>query len=526
MVCPLLGACRGCSHEKPESSEKDKRSFIPDLPLPAASEERLELGWNPSDGKGDVRHRLASGDILRTCFHCGFAGYTGGLFIGSLSGSGMGFYPRTPIRGYSSINVFCAQDESIWDQGEKAEYSFGWSENFGTGADGKRLEYRRGRVLEQDRNRLVLQSENSGGCYRVTRVAATRLGTRYFILATRIHNTCKRPVRFDFWSGDDPWIGLYRSSDGDVGWTPDGLVRTEASYGPGEFTAGGLYDLGNAALGQKEGGFSGQANFFLLDPATPLPDKTYFANRFAHGPDEIDPKKPLDNKTLTALNMGWTDRVLKPGQGFTVAMALGLAEVPTVGEVPRLPVVSAEDWSLWRPYLEEGNPGPDGGVEFAAERVELDLSPGQLLVDGLYTLRNRSDAATGLAIRYPIITGPGRSSPSAVEADGAMVPVAIPVGNGHPAAHFSVEVPPRGLRQFRVRYTQAHQGRKAAYMVTSALAWSTPIDRAVFVIRHPRSMGTVRVSYPVSRRKVLADRVELLVVQQPFRPDREVEMTW
>ena len=69
-----------------------------------------------------------------------------------------------------------------------------------------------------------------------------------------------------------------------VGWTPAGLVRREAALGPGAFTAGGLYDLGNREADEEEGAFSNQASFFALDPATAPPDHAIFANAFAHRP--------------------------------------------------------------------------------------------------------------------------------------------------------------------------------------------------------------------------------------------------
>lgn len=490
----------------------------------------LRMNWNPATGRGSVLQVLESGDRLRTAFHMVFPGYTGGLIIGSMNGSGYGLFPREPIHGFKRINVFCAQDESIWDLAQKVEYTYGWSENFGTGKDGKRLEYIRGEVVEQGPRRIVLRSENAGGCYRVRKVAYTRLDVPWWILATRISNQCDRSVRFDFFSGDDPWIGLYRSSDGDVGWTPDGLVRRERVLGPGQFTAGGFYDLGNQALGQKEGSFSNQANFILLDPAVPLPGQTFFANRFAHRPEEIDPKRPLDNKSLTALNLGWRGLKLAPGQDFTVAFAIGLARTGRPGEVPRPAEVTIADWSVWRRYLTREKSkkpvSPSRGVEFAAELVELDLTPTELRVRGTYHLRNLLPGGATIGIVYPILVAPRRPAPDFVLLNGARVPVERS-GPGKAWSRLKVKLPDRGLARFVIEYTQKHTGRKAGYMVTSALRWLAPITRAVFRIRHPRSMGRVRPSYRPDHTTELADdRVEMLVVRQPFVPDREMTLAW
>lgn len=522
-LLPFFG-CRGCS--KPPPPAKETAPAAAQNPVPSPKKPRLQSLWDPATGRGEVRHFYASGDILRTCFHCEHRGYTGGLIIGNESGSGMGLYPRQPIRGFKMINVFCAQDESIWDLDQNKEYTYGWSENFGTGGDGERLVYGRGRVLEDTGNLLVLQSENSGGCYRVTKVAHTRAGARWWILATRVTNSCDKPVRFHFFSGDDPWLGMYRSSDGDVGWTLQGLVRQEMALGLGLFTAGGLYDLGNRALGQKEAGFSNQANFFLLDPAVPLSDLALFANAFAHSLKDVDPKRPLDNKTLTALNLGWIQRTLQPGQGFTTAMALGLAHTGEPGEIPRLPRITAADWSVWRRYLKEGNPASNTEqVEFAAELVELDLSLQGMEVKGTYHVRNRGSSAVALTISYPILVAADRPAPTRVEVDGRPLPVEA----GEPGqvqVRFPVQIPSHGLARFVVRYTQAHKARKAVYMVTSALRWPAPIGRAVFVVRIPEAMGPVKLSHQANHVQPSAGQRIHTVVRHQFRPHQEMEVSW
>ena len=514
LLLALPSACRSRAVEQPSR---------PDARAGAAPAARFAVNWSPVTGKGDVVERFPSGDLLRTCFHCQYAGYTGGLVIGNLNGSGMGLYPARPLRGFKSINVFCAQDESIWDLDEQAEYSYGWSENFGTGADGKRLEYVGGRILAHDDRHVVLASENAGGCYRVFKVALTQADWRFWVIATRIQNRCERPVRFDFWSGDDPWIGLYASSEGDVGWTPAGLIRHETVLGLGQFTAGGFYDLGNDAAGEAQGKFSNQANFFALDPALPLPDFAGFANRFAHREGEIDHRRPLDNQTMTALNLGWRKRVLAPGASMDMALALGLAETGEPGDIPRVPARGDEPWASWRRFLK--SPAASGQVLFASERVELQLDDGRLVVDAVYHLRNPSPDAQTVSIEYPILVSGKILPPTSVLVDGRPLPVSEGTP-GRVVARFPVALAPHDLRSFTIRYEQRLSGRFASYLVTSARRWPAPLDRAVFVIDHPASWRKVEVSYPVRGRETRNGRTRLTVVEQPFLPDREVTVRW
>ena len=524
----LLAACQ------------DRRGLTTPSPTPApavaplataATKPRVDVRWDPKTGRGDVIHHLAGGDLLRTCFQCSYAGYTGGLAIGAEGGSGMALYPRQPRDGYREINVWCAQDESIWDRDEAAEYSWGWSENYGTGRDGRRLELVRAEVTEAGPDRVVLRAQSQGGCYRVTRVATTRAGVRWWVLATRITNACDRPVHFDFFSGEDPWIGRYRSSEGDVGWTEGQLVRHEAAFGPGEWFAGGMYDLGNRALGEAEGSFSNQANAFVLDPATPLPDVVLYANAFVHDEAEVDPRRPLDNQSLTAVNLGWKDRTLLPGEGMTIAMALGLAETGAPGTVPRPPALDDADWSAWRPHLVEG-PGvePDRAVRFAAEHVTLDVTAGASDVTGLYTVRNPSGDATTVLIRYPILVAPDRPAPAEVLVDGVARTPSVDAAEPGAAATVSVSFPvhlaAHGIARFHIRYRQPHRGRTAAYLVTTARRWSQPVGRAVFVVRHPAELGQVALSLAGARIRQDAGIVTHTVAFSDFAPDEELVVRW
>ena len=492
---------------------------------PTATRAWLESHWNPTTGRGEVIHHQPGEGTLTTSFHMAYPGYTGGLVIGGYSSSGLAWVPERPKPGFPSINVFCAQDESIWDRDERREYSYGWSENFGTGPDGQRLEYVSGRVLEATRDSVVLMSENRGGCYAVRKIAATWATARFWILATRITNRCSRTVHFDFYSGDDPWIGTYKSSDGDVGWTPRGFVRNEQRFEPGDFTAGGLVDLGNQALGQKEGAFSNQANFIALDPTLPLPDEADFANRFAHDESEVDSKRPLDNETMTALNLGWRRRQLASGQSTDVAFAMGLAVTSDEPTTPRLPRLGDEHWSRWRKSVDPKPGTVRDSAEFAAELVELGVSPQRLQVRGTYYVVNPTSASATFTIGFPVSVTADRPPPDALLVDGRKVSL-VAESPHRVSASFPLSVPPQSVKSFEVKYTQPHSGHRAEYVVTSALSWKRPLGRAVFRITLAPELGAVRTSYPGRTARDDQGRRVLTIVRQPFVPDREMTITW
>jgi len=471
------------------------------------------VAWDHVTGRGEVRHLFANGDELRTCFQCGYPGYTGGLVIGGYNSSGLSFVPRAPVRGFRSINVFCAIDESIWDLDERREYTYGWSQNYGRGDDGARLEYQGGEVLESGPERVVLRSENTGGCYRVTKVASTRRDARWWIVATRVENRCEHPVRFDFFTGDDPWLGTYRSSDGDIGWTPLVTLTREAAIIP--FTSGGIYDLGNEALGQEAAPFSNQANFFEIDPGTALPDHAFLANRFAHAHEEIDPAHVLTNDQMIALNLGWTRNELAPGASLTVAHALGLAITGAPGQTPQAPEIADEDWAVWRAHL---GPAESPALEFAGEEVALDVAEGRLGVEATYCVRNPGEAAVQATVRYPVFADQEQLPPSVVRIDGHE----LPVGAAR-FVEFPLAVDARAIKRFRVSYEQQLHAPRATYLVTTARAWPTPITRALFTVRRPSAVP-VRLTDPATDSRVdRGERVETVLLRA-FAPDREVTL--
>ncbi len=482
----------------------------------SAGSRRFEVSWDPRTGKGEVIQRYDDGALARVCLQCGFPGYTGGLLIGSYSGSGFEYLPPEPLRGFASLNVFCAQDESIWDRASSREYAFGWSENFGTGPDGQRLEYVSGAVRKRGPELVLLTGRNRGGCYQVDKRLLWKREARYLLVSTRIENACDEPVHFDFWTGDDPWLGKYRSSEGDVGYTDQALVRTETKVDPARFRFGGVYDLGNTAAGEQEGSYSGAANFIMLRPDGRKPDRIYFANRFVHADDQIQPQRALDNKTMLALNLGWIDIALRPGGSVAFAYALGLASSTGRAEPPRAPDIAPEDWRALEPRKH-----PWQELRFDRERIELRLSETELDVVGHYVIANDAQQSRSIGIHYPFPTDAAHPVPDLVELDGR--PIEHVNASG---ARFGIEVPAKGSTKFTVHYRQRHTEKKATYIVTSAERWGRPIRQAEFVIRYPRTMRNVTVSYAADEVRYVGAEVEVRFARKDFAPQRDVVMRW
>ena len=154
------------SCQRPPASEQGEA--VPPSPQGEAPAQGVgfTVEWDPGTGRGRVTQRMDDGDRYDLCLQCRYPGYAGGLWIGSMNDSGMLWTPAAPRAGFPTLNLFCAQDESLWDHEEDLEYDCGWSENFGRGDDGVRMEFLDGEILRDGgEGGVVLRSLNRGGCW-------------------------------------------------------------------------------------------------------------------------------------------------------------------------------------------------------------------------------------------------------------------------------------------------------------------------------------------------------------------------
>lgn len=490
----------------------------------------FQVGWSPETGRGPVTLVTSAGDRYTACFQCGYRGYAGGLGLGNMGASGFEWVPARPIAGFPAINLFCAQDESFLDRTTRTELDLGWSQNFGSGADGETLVYAGGQVLESGPRRVVLGATNRHGCYDVTKLVRWGRDEAYLSIATIVRNVCEDPILFDLWTGDDPWLGRYLSAEGDIGWWNGGLVRLETSVEPVSFVAGGIYDLGNSVAGDEPGSFSNTADFLMPSPRGPHPDRVLFAGAFAHDKAELVPGLPLDGKQMVAINLGWLDVGLAPGEEWSVVYALGRADTGSVGTLPAAPDIAPEAWTFHEAARKAYRPiaaaprasrprAPARPIVFQSEEVHLTLHPDALAVEGRYRFRNDADAESRAAIRFPFPVDAAHPFPVPVMVD------AEGQRSFERAVGWSLTLAPREVRDVTVRYLQPLAVRDATYITTSALAWKRPLEHARFVVRWPRSLGNVQVTLPLEYYGE-GDEIVGIYETTDFVPLRDVRLAW
>jgi hypothetical protein len=282
---------------------------------------RLELDWSDAAGNGRVVNRLADGTELVT-FFSRFQDDDGlrpqGLFVGgampevagagAADESGMSFHDA---RGWH--HVWCNVNEALFVDDAREAWTPG------------RWTFLGSRVLIADPERVVLESAHTvpvpGGLLRVNRYAYFRAGAPFFKLGIRVENSTDRPIRFSYAYGDEPWVGHFGSSQGNIGFVPGALVRVESPFDPRERWAGILDEETGVAA-------------FLAWPASALPDLGYFANQA--GFKTAKAGAPLDSNSVF-IGLEWLRRPLAPGEGTSIQLSVGMARSHAPGQVPELP---------------------------------------------------------------------------------------------------------------------------------------------------------------------------------------------
>jgi hypothetical protein len=294
----------------------------------------LELTWDEKVGVGHVKQFRPDGTALSFPFSRFEAGgrRPQGLFLGGdlpygdsarsndRDTSGMSYYD-----GKDWHHVWCAIDEGFKALGEKpsSTYPLAW-------------DFKGSRVLKHTPDEIILESDhalNSDG-NRVTmeRFASFRAGDDYFVLKVKITNEGSEPVSYGYSWGDEPWVGEYGASRGDVGWYEGGVIKYEQFISPARYRYVGYWDHGNDAAGEGRA-FAGHANFVeWFDPA---PSLVFLSNSIE---DCCDETRPLYSATDRVISLVWLNQLLLPGQSRTYTLALGMATAGPGAQMPVKPV--------------------------------------------------------------------------------------------------------------------------------------------------------------------------------------------
>lgn len=285
----------------------------------------LEFKWDKDDGSGYVMNFLPDGGRILTCFSrfCDSEGlYNHGLFVGGGLPAGVR-YDRTNLINETGMSY---SDGTRW-------YHLWCNANEGLAsvkdlrhADPAHWLFLGSKILNYSDKALAIKSSHEalvdGVPLRIDRYAYFKAGDKFFILSIIIKNTGNAPVSFYYAYGDEPWLGDYGSSKGNVGWVDGHIVSTVQYVDTSRFGHAGFFDYGNTAVGEGHN-YTRKANFIKwVGGKTPL---VYFSNRETEFPDKGNEGEPLGSDTRF-IGLQWGPQALLPGEKVRYALVIGMAD--------------------------------------------------------------------------------------------------------------------------------------------------------------------------------------------------------
>lgn len=285
----------------------------------------IKYRWHRRQGHGYIQSLSPDGTRFIICFSR-FLDSLGkaprGLFVGGglppsryenqyiqNNETGMAFFDGT--RWY---HLWCNANESFASASGNQSYPSQW-------------EFLGSRVAYDHDGELILESNHrvslDGNPFQVNRIAMYKAGDRHFFLIIEIRNIGSAPAGYYYVYGDEPWLGDFGSSVGNVGWVKDRPVYFEGGIDTRAYSFAGMYDVGNPYVLGGSAQYTSVANF--IDWSYGIkPDLAYFSNRIGSFADEKE-KVPLYDKQNRVLMLQWGPRTLAPGMSDRLILAIGMA---------------------------------------------------------------------------------------------------------------------------------------------------------------------------------------------------------
>lgn len=292
----------------------------------SATDSCIDYRWDNTIGRGFIRSTWSNGHKLVINlgrFTENNGKHPSGLFIGgglppsdpdfqlsNNDATGMTYY-----NGRRWFHVWCNANEGILSPSSPLHpsYPFEW-------------QFKGSWILEDDSTSLTIRSRHrvnlAGVPLDLDRTLFYTNGSRYVILVTQISNEGTIPTTFEYLYGDEPWLGDFGSSAGDIGWTEKELIFTERSVDTGNNNFVGMFDYGNPLAGESHL-FTGIANFIEWDKDE-RPNTAYLANT-SGGIKPGSRPEPLKDPANRFVGLRWKSGTLKPGEAFTFTIAVGMA---------------------------------------------------------------------------------------------------------------------------------------------------------------------------------------------------------
>jgi hypothetical protein len=192
-------------------------------------------------------------------------------------------------------------------------------------------------VLKADCTELILASRHSvtvgGTPLIIDRFGFIKAGSNYLVLLIKISNKGTASANYYYTYGDEPWLGDFGSSAGNVGWINGRILNFEETIDVRKNSSAGFFDYGNSDIGEGHN-FSGVANFIDWRWGK-KPDLVYISNQPKKA-DTGNSKIPLFSNSRF-IGLQWGPQNLRPGEAMTYTLTIGMADKAPISGFPLTP---------------------------------------------------------------------------------------------------------------------------------------------------------------------------------------------
>lgn len=314
--------------------------FLDSMATALTDDPFIEVTWDEENGKGIIKEFRPDGTIFQVVLsRYTEGGIPHGIFIGgelpfgdanrfeskTNDNTGMSYYD-----GKKWQHIWCSINEAFEIKGIKRLFS-PWDWRY---IGSKVIKKSSGNeVMIESLHQLNTHLDNAPVPVKLSmrRTLSKRSGEDYIRLRVEVINRGSVPVNYAFMFGDEPWVGRYGSSAGNVGWSRETVYRHESFISPFEHNFAGFWDIGNDLAGEKDK-FSGYANFVEWTPNPPT--TIYFSNDFG----KVEDGRVLNSPNNRVIDLMWLNQELMPDESKSYTLAIGMAK-PSKETLPVKPEV-------------------------------------------------------------------------------------------------------------------------------------------------------------------------------------------